>query len=313
MDSLFVATGAITPMLFHLAFGALARWSGFAQEELLLKLNKMTFRLCFPFLLFNSVYTAERSAMPSVGIFVFLLAGVTLVCAAAWLAVPRIVRENARRGVIILAIFRSNFVILGMAIGESVIGPQAAASLAMVITAVVVLYNVLGVAVLEYYDPGRGSGLRGFAMGMVKNPLLQGAAVGLIFLAFDIRLPASLERPVAAWSSLTTPLALFILGGSMHISMVGGNLKYIAPTIALRLVAVPAVMLTTAALLGFRGPELFCAFAVFATPAAAAIYPLSQNMGGDSELAGEIIVISTVLSVFTLFCWIFLMSLLGLL
>lgn len=313
MHSFFVAVNAIAPILFHLAFGALARACGIASEELLQKLNKMIFRLCFPFLLFSSIYSADRSAIPSAGIFAFLLATVLIVAAVAWAIVPRLVAENARRGVIIMTVFRSNFVILGMAIGEQVIGPAAAAGLAMVVTSVVVLYNVLGVVVLEYYDPGRGRGVRAFLKGLVQNPLLQGAAVGMIFLALDIRLPASLERPVAAWASVTTPMALFILGGSMHISMVGGNAKYLVPTIAARLAIVPAFALASAALLGFRGAEMFCAFAVFATPAAAAIYPLAQNMGGDAELAGELVVLSTILSVFTMFCWIFLLSFFGLL
>ena len=58
--------------------------------------------------------------------------------------------------------------------------------------------------------------------------------------------------------------------------------------------------------------ELFLLVAVYGTPVAAASYPMAQNMGGDGELAGQLVVISTVVSVVTLFFWIFLLRFVGL-
>lgn len=55
--------------------------------------------------------------------------------------------------------------------------------------------------------------------------------------------------------------------------------------------------------------ELFLVIAVFATPVASGSYPMAQNMGGDGELAGQLVFLSTVISVFTLFGWIFVLRL----
>ncbi len=49
-------------------------------------------------------------------------------------------------------------------------------------------------------------------------------------------------------------------------------------------------------------------YVVFATPVAAASYPMAQSMGGDADLAGEYVVISTLLSIFTIFGWILLLK-----
>ena len=43
---------------------------------------------------------------------------------------------------------------------------------------------------------------------------------------------------------------------------------------------------------------------MFATPVAAASYPMAQSMDADADLAGEYVVITTVLSIVTMFCWI---------
>ena len=70
-------------------------------------------------------------------------------------------------------------------------------------------------------------------------------------------------------------------------------------------------MLPIGYMLGIRGVELFLILAVYATPVATASYPMAQNMGGDGELAGQMVVISTVASVGTLFLWIFLLNSIG--
>lgn len=100
---------------------------------------------------------------------------------------------------------------------------------------------------------------------------------------------------------MTSPLALFVLGGTLHFSEVRANLKYLVPSLSMKLVVVPAVMVAIAYALGLRGVELFILLAMYATPVATSSYPMAQNMGGDGELAGQFVVISTVVSVVTIF------------
>ena len=45
-------------------------------------------------------------------------------------------------------------------------------------------------------------------------------------------------------------------------------------------------------------------FSAFATPVAAASYPMALSMGGDADLAGEYVVVTTLTSLLTIFLWI---------
>lgn len=63
--------------------------------------------------------------------------------------------------------------------------------------------------------------------------------------------------------------------------------------------------------LGFSSLEVFLSFIVFATPVAANAYTMSENMGADGTLAGEIVAGSTVVSIGTLFLWIVLLQNVG--
>jgi predicted permease len=55
---------------------------------------------------------------------------------------------------------------------------------------------------------------------------------------------------------MVTPLALLSLGGGLSFKSSRTNLKYLAPSLTFRLVAMPAIVTTLAALLGFRGATL---------------------------------------------------------
>ena len=67
-------------------------------------------------------------------------------------------------------------------------------------------------------------------------------------------------------------------------------------------------MVTVMSLVGISGAELFVVFCMFATPVAAASYPMAQSMGGDADLAGEYVLVSTLLSIVTIFFWILILK-----
>ena len=92
-----------------------------------------------------------------------------------------------------------------------------------------------------------------------------------------------------------------------------GNLRVLLHTVAAKLLLVPLVLVGLGYALGLRGVELFLVVAVFGTPVASGSYPMAMNMGGDGPLAGQLVFVSTLAAVPTLFLWIFAMSALGLL
>ena len=106
---------------------------------------------------------------------------------------------------------------------------------------------------------------------------------------------------VSQFAGLTTPLALFVLGGTLHFSAVKGNLKYLVPSLTVKMVILPAVITVLATAMGFGNLERFVLFTMYATPVATASYSMAQNMGGDGELAGQFVVVSTAASIITIF------------
>lgn len=307
MESFYVAVNAVIPFLCYISFGYFAKVRKILKEDFFQQMNKMVFRLLYPFMTFYNIYKTDMNSLPRPLLLVFTGASILILEVILVLIVPRIVKENPKRGVIIQGIFRSNFALFGLPLTVSVFGDWASSTAAMVVTIVITIYNTTSVVILEMFHTTGKPDVKSILTNVAKNPLLQGAVMGLLLFFLGIKLPACLVTPIATFSSMTSPMALFVLGGTLHFNEIGHNLKYLVPTLSFKLVILPAIMLGIGYAAGLRELELFLLLAVYGTPVAAASYPMAQNMGGDGELAGQLVVVSTVISVVTLFLWIFLL------
>ncbi|MBR4575832.1 MAG: AEC family transporter [Clostridia bacterium] len=313
LESFWVAVNAVSPFLILLGIGFLAIRTGLTDRAFMNRLNALNFKLFFPFLMFNNVYSAKPENLPSVTLMIAGPLSVVVLIAALLVIVPRLVKENPRRGVIIQAIFRSNFIIYGIPLTTYVFGEERSSVCGMMIMIMVSLFNAAAVIVLELFREGGKIHPKQLLLGIVKNPLLQGCFVGLLFYLLRIRLPAFIASPVSSLASIATTLAMIVLGANLVFGEIRKNRKTITAVLLVRLLLLPLIMVPLGWLIGLRGVELFLILMIFGTPIATASYPMAQNMGGDGELAGQLVFVSTVASLGTIFLFIYTMSRLGLL
>ena len=313
LESFLTAFNAVAPFLILLGIGFATVRMKLADRPFMDRLNALNFKVFFPFLMFNNVYSAKPENMPSAKLMLTGAISVILLVIALMIAVPKIVKENPRRGVVIQGIFRSNFIIYGIPLTTSVFGTEKASVCGMMIIIMVSLFNVAGVIVLERFREGGKIRLKQLLLGIIRNPLLQGCVVGLVFYLLRIRLPAFIATPVSSLAGMATTLALVVLGANLRFEELKKNSRIIGTVLTIRLILLPTVMMIFAYAIGLRGVELFLILMIFGTPVATSSYPMAQNMGGDGQLAGQLVFVSTVASLATIFGFIFTLSRLGLL
>lgn len=146
---------------------------------------------------------------------------------------------------------------------------------------------------------------------IAKNPLILATAAGVLCLLLKLRFPESVEKAINAMAGAASPVMLFLLGAFFHFDTLAKFAKQITAVTAFKLIINPAVFLTAGYLLGFRGMEFAALISVFASSAAVSSFTMSQQMGGDADLAGDIVVMTSILSCFTLFFWCVLFRNLG--
>jgi predicted permease len=95
-----------------------------------------------------------------------------------------------------------------------------------------------------------------------------------------------------------------VLGGDLKFGNMLRNVKFSALSVLGKIILIPTLMLSVSALLGFNKLEMAILVAVFATPNAVSSYAMARKYEADYELAGEIITLGTILSIFTMFVFI---------
>lgn len=311
MESLQLAFVSVAPIFLLMALGYFLKQIQFAKKETFDAVNKMVFRIFLPVLLFYNIYTTESARIFDFSLILFTVIAVLAVFLLGWVSVLALSKENTKRGVMLQGFFRSNYAILGIPLIGYVCGDDARGLASLMAAVVVPLFNVLAVIALERFREGKPNPKK-MLLGVLKNPLIIACVLGMVFFGFGIKLPSVLEKTVGELSKVATPLAIIVLGASFTFSAIKGYRKEITIVVLARLVIVPLLMLSAAALLGFRNEAIACLLVVSGSPVAVSSFAMAQQMGGDEELAAQIIVISSAFCLVTLFVWIFLLSHFGL-
>lgn len=306
-----VAVKAIIPLFLLIAIGVFIRWRNMLTDTELKHVNGMIFKVFFFCMMFHNLYKTNLSEVWKPRLVIFGVTAVCLVVLLAAIFVCRIEKNDYSRGAMIQGIFRSNFVLMGMPMVENIFGPEALSLPAMMIAAIVPLYNIFGVLVLESFRGNGNFSLGKTLLDVLKNPMIIGAILGAICLLTGFRLPAPVLKPIAQLSDCTSPVALVILGASFKLRTLASEKRNLIMVVLSRLLLVPGLVLGTAYLMGFRGLEFVTLLSIFATPCAVASFAMAQQLNSDAELAGNTVVITSALSCVTLFCWIVFFQALG--
>ena len=302
---------ALWPLYFFMLVGALLRRAGVITDALAPPLNGLIFKAFLPISLFLNVYDAELNFSESVGAIVFVLCSYGLLFALLMWIVPRLVRERPVAATVVQGLYRSNFVLLGLAYAVQLFGKEKAGEASILIAVIVPLFNVLAVIDFALLGGGGKPKPRDILLRILKNPLILAALLALVLRLAGFRLPGFVHDPLNTLAGVATPFAMVVVGSSLTLRGFRKNGRCVAIVTAVHLLAVPAVFLPLAVLLGFRGVTLIAFLTAFAGPCAVSSSAMAYQMGGDGELAGQLVAATSVASLLTMYLFIVLLRTLG--
>ena len=276
---------ALFPLYFYMATGAVLRKMKILKTEDLPKMNALLFRSFLFFSLFNNVRNANFSGADSGKLLLFGGASVFFLFALYMLIVPRIIKDYRQSSVAIQAMYRSNFVLLGMAYAEQLCGPENVGPVSLLVSIVVPMFNLLAVFTFELLRGGKVN-LGKVLLKIIQNPLIIASALGALCALCKIQFPEYLDKPMKALGSAATPFAMVLVVS------------------AVRLILSPLLVVPVAVMIGIRDAALIGVMTATAAPTAVVSVAMSYELGGDGELAAEIVATTSLLSLFTMFLWV---------
>ncbi|MER5170704.1 AEC family transporter [Thioclava sp. GXIMD2076] len=188
---------------------------------------------------------------------------------------------------------------LGVPMLAAVLGPQAVAPIIMVLCVDLIVFSVLFTVVLSAARTGRVA-VAPIALGIVKNPMIGSMALGLLWSACGIPMPAWLSETVKMLAAAATPGALFAIGASLAAL----TLNRLGPASWLsvcKLSLHPGIVALSAFFV--YGVDRFDAGVMVATaslPVAGNVYMLAQNYNVGAPRVSAAIFVSTAASILTL-------------
>ena len=309
MENIIVSFNVIAPVFFLMVLGyLLVNYTSLADRKLTKQANAIVFKIFLPCMLFYNVYQSDIGAEihSRIKLCIWAAGGLLILFVLLCLIVPKVVKQENQQGVVIQGIFRSNYVIFGVAVVQNMYGVKSTTTAAILSAILVPMYNFLAVVALSIFGEKRETDWKKIILDIVKNPLIISSVLG-------IRLPTAVDTTVQDLAKLSTPIAFMILGGDLDFSKVKGNLKVASVVLTIKLVILPLIMIPMIVMMGYRDADLLSGLLAYQTPVAVSSYIMAQQAGADGQLAGQLVVFSSVLSIFTLFVTILILRTIGLL
>jgi hypothetical protein len=296
---------ALAPIFALIGLGWLVRRAVVADDAFWQGVDRLTYFVLLPALLFRSIAMADLARLPVVP----ALATAGLAVLAVWLILLAMRRSlglsGGAFGSLVQGSVRTNTYI-AFAAALTLFGEQANAVIGLAVVAFIPLVNLVSVFTLARYGGKGKSGGGRWAALVLTNPLILACAAGAAANYFQISLPRVADATLDVLGRAALPMGLLAVGAGLEFKALAGSAKALVLSSVFKLAVLPAFVLAGVKLAALEGPDVGTLLLFGAAPCALSAYTLARQMGGDAKLMAGIITLQTLLALATLPAWLWL-------
>ena len=305
MENLIFSLNATIPIFLMMLLGMLFRKLGWMDEVFAAKMNKFVFLVPLPVLLFEQLATVDFSEVWDIKFILFCFV-VTAISITISTLISLLWKDRSIKGEFIQATYRSSAALLGIAFIQNIYGTAGMAPL--MIIGSVPLYNIMAVVVLSLFKPGNNSFDKALVKktlkGIATNPIIIGIVAGFVWSALKLPMSSILHKTVSSIGATATPMGLMSMGATFEMKKATSKIKPTLVAVFMKLVGFCAIFLPMAALLGFRNEEMIAILVMLGSATTVSCFVMARNMGHEGTLSSGVIMMTTLLSAFTLTMWL---------
>ncbi|WP_226661200.1 AEC family transporter [Microbulbifer aggregans] len=297
METFSFALSVTAPIFLTLLVGyGLAR-VGLLSESFVDDASRLVFLVTLPALLFFNIFGSDAQLGEELPLLAAGLIGTVLTVPLAWVVARPL--EYGDRSAFIQGAFRGNLGIIGLAWAANAYGPAGLAQAALLMAVITIFYNVAAVALFAVYSQKAKFSWVKLARDVVTNPLILAIVLALVAKGVGLVLPQMIVQTGDYLASVTLPLALLCIGASLDLSMLRRSSFGAFAASGFKLLVVPVVLVAVGWAFGLDTQSMAILFLLAAAPTASASFIMARALGGNSQLAANIIALSTLFSIIT--------------
>ena len=297
---------SLMPVFLIIALGKILCRIGFFSTDLVKGLNKITYWVALPALLFAEISGAVFDSR-EVSRITLLLIGTTLAGFLLSYPVARLLRLPHRSlGAFMQGCGRANNAFVGLPVIIYALQgtyPDVKALATVALGPAIVFYNFSSIIILLIHGERQHKGAAAvgvFLKQLLLNPMIIACVAGLLVNAAAVTLPLMVSRTFGALGQAALPLALLCIGASLRFEKTSAATSPALIASLIKVFVLPAIGWLLGRMQGLSVMEMKILLIYLACPTATASYVLADMFGSDAPLAGRIIVISTLLSFISL-------------
>ncbi|WP_213033044.1 AEC family transporter [Acinetobacter terrae] len=277
------------PLIILIAMGYIFKRIRFLTDEFWRGAEKLNYLILFPVLLFNNLAYIKLELATITQVLLALFIIIIISALTLWMARLFFHIPIARFGVYIQSQIRFNTYI-GLSIMSLLFGAQGMQMFAMMIALAIPLVNVISVLA---FSQGQGLKPTQILFSLMKNPLILGCLVGIIFNLLQLSLFSGLEQLVKILASMSLPLGLICVGAALQFAELKHDYSRLLLNTLGRLIVMPCLAYLICYVLNLNQFETIILVVFFALPTASASYILTRYFNGDSQLMAGVISLQT--------------------
>ena len=288
---------ALIPIVLILALGKALAALNVLSKQGWLGLERITYFVLFPALIVGKLAVVDFSSLDlSMPI---ALVGAQFALGAISIGLGIILRQaRDRLGVYVQSAVRWN-TFIALALAQELMGGDAVALIVIAAAAMIPTANVLSVSALLGFSGDRVD-IADLLKQIAVNPLVIACALGLSINLLSVPLLPSVATMLDLLAQATIAAGLLTTGAAIEIKRRTAPLISLVGWSLLRLLGLSALAGLFAVSLGVSPPVLMAILIATAVPTASNGTILARQLGADASLAANLIVVQTILSVFTI-------------
>lgn len=313
MSPFITSLNAVAPIFLMMMLGYALKKMGIINEQFITQSTKFVFRISLPALVFIKISSINLADQIDVSLsYTMLYCGVGIFISfvvAIWLG-KQLQKSDSKKnlepstdrgyflGTFVQGAFRGNYLIVGYPILLNLYGDSIVLNMALVTLVVIPCFNIFSIITLTQpsdHETNKKSMM--LFTSILKNPLIIGILLGFLSASIKISYPPFVNSFISMTANLSTPLALLAIGGFFHFDGLKSTFKLAMFATVYKLIVLPMVFTSIAYVLGFREADLMIILVLFGGPTAVSSFAMSTEMGGDSVLAGNIVIMTSGLCV----------------
>ncbi|MEY3196964.1 MAG: hypothetical protein RLZZ59_332 [Pseudomonadota bacterium] len=295
---------SILPIFLITMLGSIIKRYWLTADEFWRSLEKLSYFVLFPAVLFSYISTADISSSHLVRLVIGLMLSSIVTASGLVFYQTQIKMPASEFTSVFQGSIRYNSYIF-FALGSSLYGSDGLAIVSVISAYMIIFTNVTSVLAFNFYiNHGTKLSTKDALLSLLKkfstNPLIIASIVGFIFNYTGLRLNTGLHNTLKSLADSALAMGLMSVGAGLRFAFNNVYINRVAISAAVKLCILPIVTATILFILGIKGTAKDVGILYSALPCASTAYILSKQLGGDADLMASIITVTTVLSVFSL-------------